>query len=326
MIFYDTIEEARNAEVYTHIFTTPEDWKAKTTKGKFIACVITDAGFLCSSLAGTDEEDRRLKSSNLTKWVMVEEKKEVRPLKTKEPSGFGGGVKSPYVPLLVERLDIGESTAWLWLKKSGEVIAKSHWKHAHRNRRVNLRNTTLARMKRDNKSIMKLIDPLCKYVESRSLSVKNRKSTVVESDIIACAKVLSTLIDHTVEDAGSIYDRVFQVITQAQRVILSNQDEITNLCDVVKKANKRAERDVPLYLYRRVQAAITSERTDWTPITDVAGHLESQFGVTVKQVAEWYGYNPHSIYGIIGNGRFVEKRPKRALTLVDYYLKENELC
>ncbi|AUR82274.1 hypothetical protein NVP1022O_62 [Vibrio phage 1.022.O._10N.286.45.A10] len=77
---------------------------------------------------------------------------------------------------------------------------------------------------------------------------------------------------------------------------------------------------------RRVQAAITSERTDWTPIPDVAGHLESQFGVTVKDVAEWFGYDPHSLYGIIGNGRFVEKRPKRALTLIDYYLKENELC
>lgn len=77
---------------------------------------------------------------------------------------------------------------------------------------------------------------------------------------------------------------------------------------------------------RRVQAAITSTRTDWTPIADVAGHLESQFGVTIKQIAEWYGYNPHSIYGIIGKGRFVEKRPKRALTLIDYYLKENELC
>ena len=84
--------------------------------------------------------------------------------------------------------------------------------------------------------------------------------------------------------------------------------------------------DAPDAYQRRVQAAITAERTDWTPIEDVAGHLLSHFGVTVKQVAEWYGYNPHSLYGIIGEGRFVGKRPKRALTLIDYYLKENELC
>ena len=77
---------------------------------------------------------------------------------------------------------------------------------------------------------------------------------------------------------------------------------------------------------RRVQAAITSERTDWTPIEDVAGHLESEYGITVKQIAEWYGYDPHSLYAIIGKGRFVHKRPKRATTLIDYYLKENELC
>lgn len=71
---------------------------------------------------------------------------------------------------------------------------------------------------------------------------------------------------------------------------------------------------------RRVQAAITSERTDWTPIEPKK--IEAEYGVTIKEVADWYGYNAHTLYDVTSGGRYESKRPKKAATLIDYYLKQ----
>ena len=68
--------------------------------------------------------------------------------------------------------------------------------------------------------------------------------------------------------------------------------------------------DAPEEYQRRVQAAITSERTDWTPVENLANHLEATHGVTIKDVAEWFGYDPHSLYGIIGNGTLRRETPE----------------
>lgn len=206
--------------------------------------------------------------------------------------------KSPYVPLLVERLDIGESTAWLWLKALDFVALCS----------LNEFRTAEEDAQRLSISVLSL---------SKSLKSLKCQVSTIDNQISDCKEDSPEhrhLIGRQVEVTSNI--ETTRKDLELDKKLLS---KIYRKMSNINTANCQ-------YLYRRVQAAITSERTDWTPIEDVAGHLESQFGVTIKQIAEWYGYNPHSIYGIIGNGRFVEKRPKRALTLIDYYLKENELC
>lgn len=206
--------------------------------------------------------------------------------------------KSQYVPLLVDRLDIGESTAWLWLKSTGNVTDDT--------------KKAFARIEHDVKRLLLSTCDMRKNVKSNQCLVTETEKQLLDckpSSETACA-LNKQLKEHVKQLEISRGDLNFEV---------SNLNSANHRLTKLNASNCQ-------YLYRRVQAAITAERTDWTPIEDVAGHLSSQFGVTVKQVAEWYGYNPHSLYGIIGEGRFVGKRPKRALTLIDYYLKENELC
>ena len=120
------------------------------------------------------------------------------------------------------------------------------------------------------------------------------------------------------------FNEVSELVKKGNLQAIALHREINRLSGDIERSEVGGTRR--LQIYRRVQAAITSKRTDWTPIENVADHLESQYGVTLKQVAEWYGYDASSIYDIVGKGRFVHKRPKRAITLIDYYLKENELC
>ncbi|AUR83983.1 coil containing protein [Vibrio phage 1.046.O._10N.286.52.E3] len=206
--------------------------------------------------------------------------------------------KSDYVPLLIDRLNIGESTAWLWLKVLNTVTDESIAKFKTVGDSVTHYSVSVSNLNKTLKSL-------------------KSRATCLEVEISECKETGSPRLQLT-SDLIKVKSQIkasSKALTQENKFLSETKNELSEL----NQSNCQ-------YLYRRVQAAITSERTDWTPITDVAGHLESQFGVTVKQVAEWFGYDPHSLYGIIGNGRFVEKRPKRALTLIDYYLKENELC
>lgn len=75
---------------------------------------------------------------------------------------------------------------------------------------------------------------------------------------------------------------------------------------------------------RRVNAALTATREDYTePAGGFREWLISVHRVRLEDVALWYGYSEATLASCIANGRFKAKRPKRAWTLVDYYLKES---
>lgn len=79
--------------------------------------------------------------------------------------------------------------------------------------------------------------------------------------------------------------------------------------------------DSPEY-QRRCEAALTATRTDFTqPDGGLSEWLNMNHGVTVTDVAEWYGYSASSFYSWVGAGRSTERCTHRGWTLVDYYLK-----
>jgi len=77
-------------------------------------------------------------------------------------------------------------------------------------------------------------------------------------------------------------------------------------------------------IQRRVAACLNAKRTDYThPEGGLVPWLHEQYGVTMLQVATWYGYHSRSFTEYQGNGRYKDRYPKRAWTMIDYYLKEH---
>ena len=75
---------------------------------------------------------------------------------------------------------------------------------------------------------------------------------------------------------------------------------------------------------RRVTACLTATRVDYAqPAEGMAEWLLSRYGIAHADIAEWYGYHSRTLAEIIGNGRFRAKRPHRAWTMIDHYLKEH---
>ena len=236
---------------------------------------------------------------------------------------LGRPVINKGIPELVDRLNIGKSTADAWFKQSRDITKKdlkgfreaeclvdmmreeAHWLTIKRRQ-----------IKKPIKYITENIDTLKETVNRRGL---HRKLETVARDV----RVLSGLLGVPMCKPND-FNEVSELVKKGNLQAIALHREINRLSGDIERSEVGGTRR--LQIYRRVQAAITSKRTDWTPIENVADHLESQYGVTLKQVAEWYGYDASSIYDIVGKGRFVHKRPKRAITLIDYYLKENELC
>ena len=86
---------------------------------------------------------------------------------------------------------------------------------------------------------------------------------------------------------------------------------------------KRVEMNDEIYT-RRVNAALQATRTDFTqPEGGMREYLLAFHNVTLFEVASYFGYSESTLSAVVATGRFIDKRPQRAWTMIDYYLKEN---
>lgn len=72
---------------------------------------------------------------------------------------------------------------------------------------------------------------------------------------------------------------------------------------------------------RRIDAALSGKRTDFTPpVEGYAVYLEQRHGTSLAEVSRFYGYGKGTIYGLLAR----VPETKRVWTMIDYYLESVE--